>query len=81
MARLCSAQRRRESVLGFDTETRPTFRKGARPNPTCLVQLATKTRAYLFRLERGKPLPSPLRTLLEDASVQKVGIDASQALS
>ncbi len=42
---------RRESVLGFDTETRPAFRKGESYLP-CLVQIATARRVYLLQLEQ-----------------------------
>jgi ribonuclease D len=35
--------------LGFDTETRPAFRKG-KVNPVSLLQLSTRDDAYLFRL-------------------------------
>ena len=45
---------RAESVIGFDTETRPAFRKGESHLP-CLVQAATARTVYLFQLRR---LPS-----------------------
>lgn len=41
----------RESILGFDTETRPAFRKGESYLP-CLVQIATARRVYLLQLEQ-----------------------------
>ena len=34
--------------IGFDTETRPSFRKG-RLNNVALLQLSTKEKAFLFR--------------------------------
>ena len=40
---------REESVLGFDTETRPSFRKGRRNFPA-LIQLATANAVYLVQL-------------------------------
>ena len=42
---------RRESVLGFDTETRPAFRKGE-SYPTALVQLAGEAVVWIFPLQR-----------------------------
>ena len=36
-------------LVGFDTETKPTFRKGIM-NKTALLQLASQERAFLFRL-------------------------------
>ena len=42
---------RRERVLGFDTETRPAFRKGE-SYPTALVQLAGEAVVWIFPLQR-----------------------------
>ena len=42
---------RLERVLGFDTETRPAFKKGESYLP-CLVQIATANRVYLLQLEQ-----------------------------
>ena len=39
---------RRQKVLGFDTETRPTFTQDQHSNGTALLQLSGATRAYLF---------------------------------
>src|SRR6185503_1652162 len=39
------------SVVGFDTETRPAFRKGETYLP-CLAQVATARAVYLFQLQR-----------------------------
>lgn len=40
---------RSADLLGFDTETRPSFRKGRRNSPA-LIQLATGTAVYLVQL-------------------------------
>ena len=40
-----------ESIIGFDTETRPTFKKG-QSNQVALMQLSTHDTCYLFRLNR-----------------------------
>jgi ribonuclease D len=60
-------------VIGVDTESKPDFRKHKRGNPVCLIQLATLDRAFIYRLQRGQPLPPVLRELFEDARVLKVG--------
>lgn len=45
-----------EPLLGFDTETRPSFRKGLH-NDVALLQVSTPERCYLFRLSKmGLPL-------------------------
>ncbi len=61
----------REKVLGFDTETRPSFRKG-KFNPISLVQLATRFHAFLFRIH-SLDLPDELIRLFEDENIIKVG--------
>lgn len=45
------ADLRQESVVGFDTETRPSFKKGEVHLP-CLVQVATARAVYLFQLQQ-----------------------------
>jgi ribonuclease D len=37
------------TMVGFDTETKPTFKKG-KLNPVSLLQLASRHEAFLFRL-------------------------------
>jgi ribonuclease D len=61
-----------EKILGFDTETRPAFKKGQSYN-ICLLQLATDTHAYIFRLNR-LPVMQGLIDILSDASVVKSGV-------
>ena len=64
----------RERVLGFDTETRPAFRKGERYPPS-LVQLAGESVAWIFQLQRFDAAAF-LRDLLERQVVKTgVGID------
>lgn len=60
-----------QSILGFDTETKPAFRKGV-INPVSLLQLSTKTQAFLFRLN-DIGFPNDLRALLEKDHIVKVG--------
>lgn len=62
----------RENIIGVDTETRPTFRKGVL-NKTALIQIATRNRVYLFRLNRIG-LPFSLINIFENPKIQKIGI-------
>ncbi len=66
------AHLRREKIIGFDTETRPTFKKG-KSNQVALVQLSTHDTCYLFRINRMGFAPA-LKNLLEDEHLLKVGI-------
>ena len=59
-------------ILGIDTETRPSFKRGEN-HKVALLQLATDERCYLFRLHKFG-LTIPLIQLLESPRVAKVGI-------
>jgi len=59
-------------LLGFDTETRPAFRKGQKFAPS-LLQLASAEEVVLFQLHRTG-LPTPLREILGRASIVKAGV-------
>ena len=59
-------------ILGIDTETRPTFRRGE-THKVSLLQIADEHICFLFRLnEIG--FPQPLVNLLADRQVLKVGL-------
>lgn len=59
-------------LVGFDTESRPSFRRGEH-HPIALIQLATEEVAVLVRLQRNAiALPSELVTLLERGDVTKI---------
>jgi len=58
--------------LGFDTETRPTFKKG-QYYPPALIQLASADCAYLFRICKTKTL-DPVLPLLESDDILKTGV-------
>ncbi|MBF0614073.1 MAG: 3'-5' exonuclease domain-containing protein 2 [Magnetococcales bacterium] len=62
----------RESVLGFDTETRPSFRKGENYFPA-LLQLAGADTVYLFQLRAMERFVG-LAALLSDPKCRKVGV-------
>lgn len=63
---------KRQKVLGFDTETRPTFSPDQRSSGTALLQLAGPGKAYLFRLKK-LGLPRPLAAILAHPGIVKVG--------
>ena len=58
--------------VGIDTETRPNFKPGGM-NPVALLQVATETTCFLFRLN-CMGLPTCVIRLLEDKSTLKVGL-------
>ena len=71
-------QLRTEPVLGFDTETRPAFKKG-QSFPPALLQLATPEHVFLFQLG-GLGLPEGLRDLLTDPAIIKTGVSLAYDL-
>lgn len=66
------AELRGEVVLGFDTETRPSFKRGQN-YPTALLQLAGEHKVFLFQLLQ-LPTLAPLAGLLSDPAILKVGV-------
>jgi len=63
---------RGKDLLGFDTETKPNFRRGRR-NKVSLIQLSTEDLAVLFRINKIG-FPDELINLLSDAAVLKAGV-------
>jgi RNA polymerase sigma factor for flagellar operon FliA len=59
-------------VVGFDTESKPTFAKGEVSTGPHLIQLATEGKAFLFPVT-GSPALDCLRQILESQRVLKVG--------
>jgi ribonuclease D len=59
-------------VLGFDTETRPSFRKG-RKNRVSLLQLSGKNFSCLFRINKIG-IPDELRDILASPDIVKAGV-------
>jgi ribonuclease D len=59
-------------ILGFDTETRPSFRKG-RKNKVSLIQLANEDFACLIRINKIG-IPPELAGLLANDEVIKAGV-------
>jgi ribonuclease D len=63
-------------VIGFDTESKPTFLKGEVSTGPHLVQLATDEAAYLFQIG-AMPALEVLKAVLESATILKVGFGLS----
>ena len=61
-----------QPVLGFDTETRPSFKKGVH-HKCSLLQVSTENCCFLFRLNHIGLCPA-VKRLLADNTVTKVGL-------
>jgi RNA polymerase sigma factor for flagellar operon FliA len=66
-------------VLGFDTESKPTFLKGEVSTGPHLVQLATDDAAYLFQIGAA-PAVEVLKAVLESPAILKVGFGLADDL-
>lgn len=70
---------RRAGIVGFDTETRPSFRRG-RPHKVALMQLSTADHCFLFRLNKTG-VSRALCNFLQDSQVLKVGLSVHDDFS
>jgi ribonuclease D len=62
-----------QDILGVDTETRPSFKRGSHQHLVSLLQVSTHDTCFLFRLNIIG-MPTPIVRLLEDTVVMKVGL-------
>jgi RNA polymerase sigma factor for flagellar operon FliA len=67
-------------VIGFDTESKPTFAKGEVSTGPHLIQLATENRVYLFQVGQ-LPDPEGLRAVLESTEILKAGFGLGSDLA
>lgn len=61
-----------QQVLGFDTESRPSFKKGV-VNRISLLQLSTEDKCFLFRLCKVR-LDKAILKILENKNITKIGL-------
>jgi len=61
-----------QEVVGFDTETKPSFKKGV-INRTALLQMSTDKKAFLFRINK-LGLPYEIREILSSPNIKKAGV-------
>lgn len=61
-----------QTVIGFDTETKPCFSSGSPRHHVALLQLSGADKAYIFRVNQ-LGMPAPLAALLSDPGILKVG--------
>lgn len=61
-----------QKVIGFDTETRPAFKKGV-VNKVALLQLSTTDKAFLFRVNKIG-VPPEIIKILSNPRIIKPGV-------
>lgn len=69
----------KQRILGFDTETKPSFKKGQK-NDVAMLQLSSAGKSFIFRLNKIG-LPEGLVKILSNTKIIKVGADIKQDLS
>lgn len=79
LSRMALRELTRARVIGFDTETRPSFHRGRLHN-VALMQLSTDEHCYLFRLNH-LGISEHLRHFLEDPEVIKIGLSVHDDFS
>lgn len=62
----------REKFIGFDTETKPSFKKG-HANKVALLQLSTIDHCFLFRLNH-LGMGEEISRLMENENITKIGL-------
>ena len=67
-----AAYLRQHTILGVDTEARPSFKRGVH-YPTALVQISTLERCYLLRLTHVS-MPVEIAEIFADPNICKVGL-------
>jgi len=63
---------RKQKIVGIDTETKPSFKKG-QSHKVALLQIATADQCFLFRLNKID-FPETLAAFLSRKSIQKIGL-------
>ncbi|MDR1500851.1 MAG: 3'-5' exonuclease domain-containing protein 2, partial [Prevotella sp.] len=71
-AEKAAAYLKKQTAIGFDTETRPAFRKGV-SHQIALMQLSTDDTCFLFRLNIIG-LPDCLAEILVNPAIKKIGL-------
>jgi ribonuclease D len=69
---------KQEKILGFDTESRPSFKKGEH-YPIGLIQLASETEAFLFRVNITGT-PKEVKKIFENKGITKIGLGLDKEL-
>lgn len=80
-------------IVGLDTETKPVFRKGGKPNPVALLQISSREHSFIFDLlyfgdrtslvhyhHSRDVMFSVFATLFLDPCILKVGMQFGQDL-
>ena len=65
---------KKTKLIGFDSEQKPTFKKGEKANKISLIQLANSRECYLVQVFKIKDI-TPLLEFIRDRNFVKIGIN------
>lgn len=71
---------KKETIIGFDSETKPSFVKG-KCNNVCLIQLSTQTTCFLFRINKAEMLTDIIKEIMENEEILKIGLSLKDDFS
>ncbi len=63
---------KKQKIIGFDTESKPTFKKGV-TSKVSLIQFSTEKKAFLFRINKTG-FKDEIIDLISDKKIKKIGI-------
>lgn len=63
---------KKKKIIGFDTESKPTFKKGV-TSKVSLIQFSTENKAFLFRINKIG-FKDEIIDLIYDKKIKKIGI-------
>lgn len=66
------AELEKAGIVGFDTETKPSFKKGT-VNNVALIQLSSLDKCFLFRTCK-MGMPEVVKNFIENESISKIGL-------
>ncbi|TGN99683.1 hypothetical protein PN36_35100 [Candidatus Thiomargarita nelsonii] len=64
---------KRQGFVGYDTESKPVFKKGVPQNRIAIIQIATREKCFIFQMGRLNNI-SPLLELLSCGDIRKIGV-------
>ena len=79
MARVALRELSRAKIVGFDTETKPSFTRG-RSHNVALMQLSTNEHCFLFRLNK-LGISEGIKRFLENPEIIKIGLSVHDDFS
>lgn len=69
-----------ETILGFDTEARPSFKKG-QSYPISILQLCGQKKVWIFKLQDLSEQLDSIFDILENPNIKKVGVAVAGDIS